>query len=80
MESRTIALAPCGGFGILERMQNSILPRSEGPLRQIKNIDRLYSRVKTEWVSHCEDDWEFFGEGSGGNEANEKRGDEETRD
>ena len=29
----------------------------------IRSIDRLYSRVETEWVFHCEDDWEFFSDG-----------------
>ncbi|MDE0716306.1 MAG: glycosyltransferase family A protein [Rhodospirillaceae bacterium] len=30
-------------------------------LGQVRSIDRLYSRVETEWLFHCEDDWEFFG-------------------
>ena len=29
----------------------------------IRSIDRLYSRVETEWIFHCEDDWEFFSDG-----------------
>ncbi|MXW91878.1 MAG: glycosyltransferase family 2 protein [Rhodospirillaceae bacterium] len=36
---------------------------NDPPLGQIKSIDRLYSRVGTEWIFHCEDDWEFFGDG-----------------
>lgn len=36
---------------------------NEPPLGQIKSIDRLYSQVATEWVFHCEDDWEFFATG-----------------
>ncbi len=36
---------------------------NEPPLGQIKSIDRLYSRVATEWIFHCEDDWEFFASG-----------------
>ena len=28
-----------------------------------RNIDRIYSRVKTDWIFHCEDDWEFFRSG-----------------
>lgn len=27
---------------------------------QIKGIDRMYSQVKTEYILHCEDDWEFY--------------------
>lgn len=33
------------------------------PLGQIESIDLLYSKVETEWIFHCEDDWEFFGDG-----------------
>jgi hypothetical protein len=29
-------------------------------LGQLANIDRGYSEVKTEYLFHCEDDWEFF--------------------
>jgi hypothetical protein len=29
-------------------------------LGQIKSIDKLYSLVKTSYIFHCEDDWEFF--------------------
>ena len=36
---------------------------NDPPLGQVKNIDRLYSRIETDWVFHCEDDWEFFSEG-----------------
>ena len=32
-------------------------------LGQIRSIDRLYSRVNTEWIFHCEDDWEFLANG-----------------
>lgn len=30
---------------------------------QIKSIDRAYSLVKTPYIFHCEDDWEFYQEG-----------------
>ncbi|WP_067587663.1 glycosyltransferase family 2 protein [Endozoicomonas ascidiicola] len=29
-------------------------------LGQIKSIDLAYSKVETEYVFHCEDDWEFY--------------------
>jgi len=32
-------------------------------LGQIASIDRVYSMVDTEWIFHCEDDWEFFRKG-----------------
>ncbi len=32
-------------------------------LGQIGAIDHLYSRVNTEWIFHCEDDWEFITNG-----------------
>ena len=30
------------------------------PIGQTRSIDLLYAQCKTEWVFHCEDDWEFF--------------------
>ncbi len=30
---------------------------------QIKSIDKAYAQVKTPYVFHCEDDWEFFRNG-----------------
>ena len=27
------------------------------------NIDRIYQEVRTDWIFHCEDDWEFFRSG-----------------
>lgn len=30
---------------------------------QIKSIDRAYSNVKSDFIFHCEDDWEFFAPG-----------------
>ncbi len=32
-------------------------------LGQLASIDRAYSVVKTDYIFHCEDDWEFFGDG-----------------
>ena len=32
-------------------------------LGQMKSIDLAYSNITTNWVFHCEDDWEFFSEG-----------------
>lgn len=29
-------------------------------LGQIRSIDQAYASVATEWVFHCEDDWEFY--------------------
>ena len=36
---------------------------NDPPLGQVRSIDRLYSRIGTEWIFHCEDDWEFFDDG-----------------
>ena len=33
---------------------------NDPPLGQVKSIDRLYSRIESDWIFHCEDDWEFF--------------------
>ena len=50
---------------IMDRFQNEsglhietiVNPENIG---QVRSIDRLYSRIETEWVFHCEDDWEFI--------------------
>ena len=36
---------------------------NDPPIGQIRSIDWLYARVETDWIFHCEDDWEFFGDG-----------------
>ena len=36
---------------------------NDPPLGQVRSIDRLYSRIGTEWIFHCEDDWEFYDDG-----------------
>ena len=32
-------------------------------LGQLRSIDRLYSNIDTDWIFHCEDDWEFYSDG-----------------
>ncbi len=36
---------------------------NENRLGQLKSIDIAYNKVKTEYVFHCEDDWEFLKSG-----------------
>jgi hypothetical protein len=36
---------------------------NEQNLGQIKSIDKAYSFVDTEYIFHCEDDWEFYNNG-----------------
>ena len=36
---------------------------NDPPIGQTRSIDRVYARVGTEWIFHCEDDCEFFGDG-----------------
>ncbi|MCE9789078.1 glycosyltransferase [Shewanella chilikensis] len=36
---------------------------NEPQLGQMKSIDRAYSKVTSEYIFHCEDDWEFYREG-----------------
>lgn len=53
---------------VLNRFRNESGLRIEAivnseSIGQIHSIDRLYSRIETEWVFHCEDDWEFIGSG-----------------
>ena len=66
--AQILIIEDSGNCGILELVQqfgsgpcsiNVLINKS--PLGQIKSIDRLYSHVETEWVFHCEDDWECSG-------------------
>ena len=50
---------PCGNF-LGEGIEVII---NENPLGLVSSIDRLYSQIDTEWIFHCEDDWEFYGRG-----------------
>ena len=36
---------------------------NEERIGQIKSIDKAYSRVKTPYIFHCEDDWDFYKRG-----------------
>lgn len=33
---------------------------NDASIGQIKSIDKLYEKVETEFIFHCEDDWEFI--------------------
>lgn len=33
------------------------------PLKQIRSVDRAYQEVDTEYIFHCEDDWQFYRSG-----------------
>ena len=46
-----------GSWGRIETIVN------DPPLGQTRSIDRLYEHVTTEWIFHCEDDWEFYSDG-----------------
>ena len=37
--------------------------KNETNLGQYASLDKVYSMVDTEWLFHCEDDWEFLNEG-----------------
>ena len=56
-----------GVYDVVHRFSGSGLKfevlLNEPRIGLIQSIDRLYSRVETEWVFHCEDDWEFFSDG-----------------
>lgn len=53
---------------VLEQFRSNLVPMilavvNDPPIGQIASIDNLYQLVDTDWVFHCEDDWEFFGAG-----------------
>lgn len=37
--------------------------KNENKLGQVKSIDKAYSLVDSEYIFHCEDDWEFYSPG-----------------
>jgi hypothetical protein len=37
--------------------------KNERNLGQMRSIDKVYSKVNTEYIFHCEDDWEFLQSG-----------------
>ena len=43
--------------------QNFKLIINETREGQLKSIDKAYNEVDTEYIFHCEDDWEFLKEG-----------------
>ena len=54
-----------GVFDVVERFQSPMYPPIHillNPRRLdiCRNIDRIYAEVDTDWIFHCEDDWEFF--------------------
>ncbi len=54
-------------FDIARKFDRADLPvtviLNDPQLGQIRSIDRLYSHIDTEWIFHCEDDWEFLSNG-----------------
>ena len=51
-------------FDVVERFQSDASPiqviLNRRRLGICRNIDRVYTEVDTDWIFHCEDDWEFF--------------------
>lgn len=41
-------------------VERLVLIKNEKNLGQIRSIDRAYEAVKSEYIFHCEDDWEFY--------------------
>jgi len=37
--------------------------QNETNLGQFASLDKVYSKVETEWIFHCEEDWEFIDSG-----------------
>ena len=49
---------------VIENFQSNYVPIhavvNDPPIGQVASIDRLYGLIDTDWVFHCEDDWQFF--------------------
>jgi glycosyltransferase involved in cell wall biosynthesis len=43
--------------------QKVTIIKNQKNLGQIKSIDRAYAEVRSQYIFHCEDDWEFYREG-----------------
>jgi len=54
---------------VLERLKNLDLyfkcriVEENQKIGQLKSIERIYSQIKSEYILHCEDDWEFYKDG-----------------
>ena len=46
-----------------EVYEKALLLHNSPKLGQIKSIDRAYSHVKTDYIFHCEEDWDFYRKG-----------------
>ena len=62
---KTIIIDDSGGGFDLTRIELITKGRVEFLINdknigQIKSIDRLYASITTEYIFHCEDDWEFY--------------------
>ena len=72
----TLVVTSCGRYDLLARTLDSLFAYSdltfaevilaedwEGMSGQVRMIDKAYCRVKTPYIFHCEDDWEFYKRG-----------------
>ena len=57
----------CGVINVANKFNSAQIPVEAiinvPQLGQIRSIDRLYSYIDTDWIFHCEDDWEFLSNG-----------------
>lgn len=47
---------------ILENIDNKLIIVNETNIGQVASIDKAYGFVESDYIFHCEDDWEFFKE------------------
>lgn len=71
----TLVITSCGRFDLLKRTMDSFAKYNTYPISativqedayregQIKTIDKAYAQVRTPYIFHCEDDWEFLAPG-----------------
>ena len=43
--------------------ENIEIIMNETNIGQVSSIDKVYKQINTEYIFHCEDDWEFFDQG-----------------
>lgn len=54
-----------GSYDVIENIiskysKNYVIIINNENIGQVSSIDKAYSLVKTDYIFHCEDDWEFF--------------------
>ena len=65
---RVIIRDDSGMIGVVEKIETlnlykcEVIPENQ-KIGQLKSIERIYEQIDSEYILHCEDDWEFYKDG-----------------